>query len=90
MSFFLHVLLENLFLRKKNNFSIWKVNASFDEESVYNTLVYEQEKIAEIFSVLSCNKIKVDTSEERWEIMCVKSLKKQDINIIRAQLNYQK
>ena len=56
MSFFLHVLLGNLFLRKKNNFSIWKVNASFDEESVYNTLVYEQEKIAEIFSVLSCNR----------------------------------
>lgn len=45
---------------------IFRVNGTH-EETVYKTLAYEQETMAKIFNTLSCDKIKVDTSEDCWD-----------------------
>lgn len=37
------------------------------DESVFAALAYEQEQMAEIFDVLSCDKLKIDTTDECWD-----------------------
>lgn len=38
-----------------------------DDDSIFKGLVYEQEQMSKIFDVLSCDKLKIDTSDECWE-----------------------
>lgn len=44
-----------------------------DEDVVFGSIAFEQEQMGHIFDQLSCNKLKIDTSDEDWET-CVKTI----------------
>lgn len=36
-------------------------------DSIFASVAYEQEKMSSVFDILSCDKLKIDTTEELWE-----------------------
>ena len=48
-------------------YGYFKKNAYTGDESVFTSLLYEQEHMAQIFHTLSSAKLRIDTTEERWD-----------------------
>lgn len=57
----------DLILGKPEPYGYFRCNKYTGDESIYKSLLYEQEQMDKIFNVLSCDKLKVDTTEEQWE-----------------------
>lgn len=48
-------------------YGYFKTNAYTGDESIFANLLFEQECMEKIFEVLSSDKVRIDTSEERWD-----------------------
>lgn len=57
----------DLILGVPQPYGYFKTNVYTDDHSIFASLLYEQEQMAKIFDGLSCNKLKIDTTEECWD-----------------------
>jgi hypothetical protein len=57
----------DLMLKRDDLHVYFKDRAYVDENSMFAAIEFEQTKIMQIFDGLQCSKIRVDTSEERWD-----------------------
>ncbi len=57
----------DLILRRDDLHVYFKDHQYVDENSMYDAVAFEQQKIFEIFDRLKCSKIKIDTTQEQWD-----------------------
>jgi hypothetical protein len=57
----------DLILRRDDQHVYFKDHVYVNEDSMFDVVAFEQKKMMEIFDGLHCLKIKIDTSEERWD-----------------------
>lgn len=58
---------KDLILRRDDLHVYFKDHVYVDENSMFDAVTFEQSRIMEMFESLDCSKIKIDTSEEKWE-----------------------
>lgn len=57
----------DLILKRDDLHVYFKDHVYVDENSMFDAIEFEQRKMMEIFDRLDCTKIKIDTSEEKWD-----------------------
>lgn len=57
----------DLMLRRDDRHVYFKDHAYVDENSMFEAIEFEQNKMLQFFDQLACAKIKIDTSEEQWD-----------------------
>ncbi len=57
----------DLILRRDDLHVYFKDHVYVDENSMFDAVTFEQTRIMEMFDHLNCSKIKIDTSDEKWE-----------------------
>lgn len=58
---------KDIILRKPDDRGYFKTNKYTGDDSIFDCKVYEQHQMDNIFEVLQCDKLKLDTTEEQWE-----------------------
>lgn len=56
-----------LILSVPGPYGFFKTHEYIGDDSIYASLAYEQEQMAKIFDTLSCDKLKIDTTNECWD-----------------------
>ena len=57
-----------LILGVPNPYGYFESHKYDGDESIYSGLAYEQEQMSNIFNVITCDKLKIDTSEKVWDM----------------------
>lgn len=57
----------NLILKRDDRHVYFKNHIYVNEDSMFDAVAFEQQKMLDFFDRLQCKKIKIDTSEEHWE-----------------------
>lgn len=58
---------KNLILRRDDLHVYFKNHVYMNENSMFDAIDFEQNKMEEIFDSLQCRKVKIDTSQEQWD-----------------------
>jgi len=58
---------KDLMLKRDDLHVYFKDHIYVDENSMYDAIEFEQQKMMEIFDGLQCSKVKIDTSAEQWD-----------------------
>lgn len=58
---------KQLILSVPGPYGFFRTHEYTGDDSIFDSLAYEQEQMAKIFDVLSCDKLKIDTKAECWD-----------------------
>lgn len=58
---------KNIILQKPQPYGYFKDNEYTGDESIFKSLLNEQEQMEKVLNLLSCDKHKVDTTNEQWD-----------------------